>query len=285
MELFLDCLPCLLRQVLEAARMASDDARTHEAVMDEAVQTLARHRDFASAPQMCEAMHAIVKRITGIEDPYGEVKARDISAALGLEPLIRGFTADRHERRHRALKASATGNVMDSALYTDLDLAACLMAELERPFAIDDAPAFEEDLEAARCVLILGDNAGEAVFDKVLAEELSVDRDVIFAVRGRAIINDVTVDDAGAAGIDAHATIVSTGCGAPGVVLESCSADFRALFDRADVVISKGQGNFEALYGTPRKVYFLLKAKCPKIATALGVAVNDYVFTARAGAA
>lgn len=277
MELMLDCLPCLLRQSLEAARLATRDEAVQGAIMDEAMQVLVSHRTYASAPELAAAIHAIVKQRTGQNDPYQEVKARDVAAALGLEPLIRRFVAGGPDVLLRALKTSATGNVMDSALYTNLDIEACVTEELARPFAVADLEPFEADLQDASTVLIIGDNAGEAVFDEVLAEELSTHCDVLFAVRDQAIINDVTTQEAHAVGIDAHATVLSTGCAAPGAILDSCGAQFRALFDQADIVISKGQGNFEALSSAQRRMYFLLKAKCPRIADALSVDVGDYV--------
>ena len=278
LELFLDCLPCVLRQVLEAARLVTDDEAVHERIMDEALQILSGYRHYKYAPTLCESMHAIVKRHTGVTDPYAQIKARDISAALRLAPLIRVFVSDGPDVRLRAIKVSATGNVMDSAMYSNLDIEACLTAELEKPFAVCNIDSFKKDIEAAKQILIIGDNAGEAVFDKILAQQLSVDYEIIYAVRSEAIINDVTANDARDAGLECCTKIVSTGCGAPGAILELCSVKFRRLFDSADIVISKGQGNFEALSGATRKVYFLLKAKCPKIAKALGVELNEYVF-------
>ena len=282
MRLFLDCLPCLLRQVLEAARMASPDEATQARIMDEAMLTLSRHHGYRSAPAMAQAMHEIVKRQSGLADPYRDVKMRDMLAALRLEPTLKRFAESGPDLLLSALKVSATGNVMDSALYSDLDIEACVTAELEKPFAWCDLDAFARDLETASSVLIIGDNAGEVVFDKVLARELAKKHEVTFAVRGEPIINDATADDARFVGIDAHATIVSTGCAAPGTILDACTDDFRTLFDNADLVISKGQGNFETLSDAPRPLYFLLKAKCAKIAHALTVDVGDYVFQAKA---
>lgn len=280
MQLFLDCLPCLLRQVLEAARMASPDEATQGRVMDEAIQTLSRHHAYPVAPAMAQAMHEIVRRHAGVADPYRDVKARDMRAALRLEPYLDRNAASGPDVLLRLLKTSATGNVMDSALFADLDIEACVAAELEKPFARCDLEAFSRDLRSASTILIIGDNAGETVFDKPLARELATAHEVYFAVRDRPIINDVTATEARFVGMDAYATIVSTGCAAPGAILDSCSDAFRALFDRVDLVISKGQGNFEALSDAPRPVYFLLKAKCPKIAHALDVEVGDYVLTA-----
>lgn len=143
MELFLDCLPCLLRQVLEAARMASDDEAVQARIMDDAVATLARHGEFATAPAMAAEMHALVRRHTGVDDPYAAIKARDLAGALRLVPL--GPAAEAAEPLAAALKVSATGNVMDSAIYADLDIEAVVQGELERPFAVADV----EPLRAA----------------------------------------------------------------------------------------------------------------------------------------
>ncbi len=278
MELFLDCLPCMMRQALEAARMASPDEAVQAVIMDDAMRAVTNHRAYGSAPELAAAIHGIVKQRTGRADPYERVKARDVAAALRLEPLLAQFLAQGSDRLQRALKVSATGNVMDSAITADLDIEACVGAELAAPFAVCDLAPFRADLAQSRTVLIVGDNAGEAVFDKVLAAELSRSVEVVFAVRDQPIINDVTAREAQVVGIAAHARIVSTGCAAPGAILAQCSPEFGALFDAADVVISKGQGNFEALSGAERRIYFLLKAKCPRLAAALGVEVGQYVF-------
>ncbi|HHU40553.1 MAG TPA: DUF89 family protein [Propionibacterium sp.] len=285
MQLFLDCYPCLLRQVLQAARIASTDEATQARIMDEAMLTLTQHHTFTTAPALAQTMHEIVQRHSGLTDPYQQIKARDMRAALRLEPFLTAFVDAGPDRLSRSLKLAATGNVMDSALYSNLDIESCVAAELDKPFARFDLEAFEAELVGVRTVLIVGDNAGEAVFDKVLARELAKTHEVIFAVRGRPIINDVTADDAHLVGIDAHARILSTGCAAPGAILDACSDEFRSVFARADLVISKGQGNFEALSDAPRTLFFLLKAKCSKVAQELDVEVGDFVFVAGPGPA
>ena len=183
MELFLDCLPCLLRQVLEAARMASDDEAVQSRIMDDAVATLARHGEFATAPAMAAEMHALVRRHTGVDDPYAAIKARDLAGALRLVPLLERFVAEAAEPLAAALKVSATGNVMDSAIYADLDIEAVVQGELERPFAVADVEPLRAALGGGGTVLVIGDNAGEAVFDALLLRELARDHEVAFAVR------------------------------------------------------------------------------------------------------
>ena len=277
MQLHLDCLPCLFRQALEAARLATDDEDMQGRILDEALQTLAQHRSYSTAPGIAQSVHTIIRRNTGLDDPYGDIKKRDVDAALRLEPMLTRFVGTGPHSLLRALKVSATGNLMDAALYADLDIEACIEAELERPFAHCDLEPLKAELGKPGTVLIVGDNAGEAVFDKLLIRQLAQRHEVVFGVRAQPIINDVTVHDAHRAGVDTLTRVVSTGCGAPGLILDSSSGEFRALFEGADVVISKGQGNFEALSDSPRPVYFLLKAKCAKVAGALGVDVGDYV--------
>lgn len=278
MKIFLDCLPCMHRQVLEAAYMATDDEVVQENIMDEAIEVLSEYREFSCAPELCEAMHTIVKKHARVKDPYAKIKSEDISVALKLEPLVKDFVFSADDSLLQALKAAATGNIMDSALYSDLDIEACLMEELESPFAICDKATLDKDLSEAKQILIIGDNAGEVVFDKIMVELFSRDYQVIYAVREEPIINDATVEDALKTGISDYAEVISTGSGMPGAVLESCSLEFKDIFNHADIVISKGQGNFEALSETTRDIYFLLKAKCFRIADALSVELNEYVF-------
>ena len=278
MKLFLDCLPCMLRQILEASYMVTDDENIHENIMDEAIKTLLNYKNYKTAPELGHAMHSIVKKHTGINDPYKEIKDRDIAGALKIEPLVRKYVDKENDYLLSALRISATGNVMDSAMNKDLDIESCYLNEIKKPFAISNIDAFKEDLSKGKKVLIIGDNAGEVVFDKILVEHLSLTHEVIYAVRDKPIINDATIEDALKTGIQNHSTLISTGCGVPGAVLELCSQDFKKIYTESDIVISKGQGNFEALSSTNRTIYFLLKAKCHKIASALDVNVNDYVF-------
>ncbi|WP_027399987.1 damage-control phosphatase ARMT1 family protein [Anaerovorax odorimutans] len=278
MKLFLDCLPCMLRQVLEAARMAADDEMVQEKIMNEAVKRLSLYKEYSNAPKLCEDLHAIVKKYTNIKDPYCKIKERDISQALKLEPIIREFVLNKGDMFINLLKVSATGNVMDSAMNNNLDIESCLSAELEKPFAVCHNESFKNDLKNSKNILFIGDNAGEAVFDKILIEYLSKEYKVIYAVRDKPIINDATINDAVKAGVKDFADIISTGCSSPGAVLEDCNEEFCDIFNNAHIVISKGQGNFEALSETSRKVYFLLKAKCYKIADAFNININEYVF-------
>ena len=278
MEVFLDCLPCVLRQVLEASRLATDRFEVQEAIMQEATALLTEYRKFQNAPELGGRMHQIVKKHTGVNDPYREVKAENIRDALRVYPFLQQYLAEQTDKLYWALKIAATGNIIDAAIGNGSDFMKNLEEELVKRFAVCDLTRFQKELERAENLLIIGDNAGETVFDRLLMDYLS-DLEITYAVRGEPVINDATVDDVRASGFDPRIKVVSTGTTTPGLILDECTEEFVNYFYQADLVISKGQGNYEALMEEKgRGFFFLLKAKCQQVAEILGVQVNDYVF-------
>ena len=277
MEIFLDCLPCTLRQVLEASRMVTDDTKLQKNIMEESIKVLLDYRNYGCSPDMGRAMHNIVKKYTGVIDPYEKIKLKDMETAKKMYPMIKLFLQKKGNSNYWVLKIAATGNIIDSAINNIRDIESVIEKELEKEFAVCDIDIFEEKLKTAKSLLIIGDNAGETVFDKVLAEHLS-NLDITYAVRSEPTINDTTEKEAYASGLGECTKIISTGCSSPGVILKECSEEFLDIFNTADIVISKGQGNFEALMDYKRKVFFLLKAKCPMISKHLKVGLYEYVF-------
>lgn len=277
MKLFLDCLPCMVRQALDASRMATGREDVHEAVMADAIRILSDFERYRNAPEICRVIHRSVKAHTGSPDPYRAVKDEAIRSALAVYPLVGQALQGRDDPLYWSLKAAAVGNTMDAALYGNVAVDPRVIHELDRPFAVCDIEPFRDRLRNARTLLLLGDNAGETVFDRFLLQSLP-DLQVSYAVRSAPIINDATLGDALASGLGECAAVLSTGCDAPGVILDECSAEFQALYRDADIVVSKGQGNYETLSDASREIFFLLKAKCPMIARSLGVGLNEYVF-------
>jgi len=277
MEIFLDCLPCFLRQVLEASRLATNRADIQVEIMKETVRLISDYEKFRYSPEIGRAMHQIVKKHTGIFDPYKEIKCKNIRNALEIYPSLKHFLFKKADRLYWVLKIAATGNIIDSAIYNDINIEECVEKELEKEFSICDIEKLESELKRAKSLLIIGDNAGETIFDRVLVEDFLY-LDITYAVRSEPIINDATIEDACASGLDHCSRLISTGCNAPGLILDERSEEFLNIFNNADIVISKGQGNYEALSEQKRGIFFLLKAKCPVISDKLGVDINDYVF-------
>jgi uncharacterized protein with ATP-grasp and redox domains len=278
MQVSLDCLPCQLRQILEAARMATNQTAIQEKIMENALQLSMDYKSFSDSADMGRALQQIIAKHTGVLDPYRKIKDKNIKKSLEVYPLLQRFTAKKDERLYWALKTAATGNIIDSAVYSDVSIEDSLMGELEKEFTICDIERLEEELKQAGSLLIIGDNAGETVFDRVLISQLE-HLDITYAVRSEPMINDATLEDARASGLEDCSRLISTGCNVAGVILDECSEEFLDIFYGADIVICKGQGNYETLSEHKgRSMFFLLKAKCSVLAGLLGVSINDYIF-------
>ncbi len=282
MRIQLDCVPCFLRQALEASRWVTKDIHIQEKIIDDALEILKDYKKYASPPELGRKIHNLVKIHTKNPDPYKEFKIRSIEIAKKYYSHLKKFLNTKTDRLYWALKISAIGNTIDAGVYSNINLEECIEKELKKDFAICDVEVFEKLLKDAKSVLILGDNAGETVFDKILIEEIKKnlpDVEVFYAVRGEPIINDVTLEEAYASGLDECSKIISTGCTLPGIDFKECSQEFLEVFKKADIIISKGQGNYESLSEIKREnIFFLLKAKCPVIVSHIGTEVNSYLF-------
>jgi len=177
-----------------------------------------------------------------------------------------------------AIRIAIAGNVIDLGINKTFDLVKDVEKILAQDFAIFDYDSFRQRLDGAQNVLYLGDNCGESVFDKILIEQIK--KPVIFAVRSAPIINDVTMEEAIESGLDEVANLMESGCVAPGTILSQCTEEFMEVYNSADLIISKGQGNYEGLSEADRPIFFLLKAKCHVIAKDLGVHEGDIVLKA-----
>ena len=143
---------------------------------------------------------------------------------------------------------------------------------------MDDYPAFRAALKDCRKLLYVCDNSGEIAFDRLLIERLRERCQVTASVKSEPIINDATMQDAEEVGLPALVRVIETGSGDIGVNWERASREFVQAFRAADIVLAKGQGNFETLDETPGEIFFLLKAKCPEVAAELAVKEGALIF-------
>ncbi len=275
MKTYLDCYPCFLRQALEAARMAGADERQQKAVLDRVLDVLGQIEPSSTPPEIGDQVHRIVRQEVSNSDPYRAAKEASTRQALALYPRLKSLLAEANDPLEVGVRLSIAGNIIDLAAFGEYDLWGTVERVLAQPFAINDGVALREALSGAGQVLYLADNAGETVFDRVLIEAL--DMPVIYAVKGGPILNDATREDALAAGVDRVAEVTSTGSDAPGTILDRCSEEFRRLYDEAELIIAKGQANYETLSEESTKVFFLLQTKCPVIARDVGVPVGSIV--------
>ncbi len=203
------------------------------------------------------------------------LKRTNIDEALSLYPELKQIIQNSEDSLLTAIRIAIAGNVIDLGVNKEFNLVDDLKKILKQDFAFCDYEEFKNQLSNAKSILYLGDNAGESVFDKLLIEEIG--KPVTYVVREIPVINDCIIEDAVASGLDKVAEIISSGSTAPATILNLCNPDFLEKFQNADLVISKGQGNYEGLSQVNRSVFFMLKAKCPIIAHNLEVKENDIV--------
>jgi damage-control phosphatase, subfamily I len=230
-----------------------------------------------SIPELSRELHVLLKQYSNNPDPYKEEKKQSNDMVLNMYPELKDIVFQSNNYFNTALRLAIAGNIIDFGISNTFDLHSTIDKVLNSDFAIDDSIQLKQALSEAKTVLYLGDNCGEIVFDKLFIETI-MHPNLIYAVRGVPVINDVTLENAKYVEMDLVADVISNGYDAPSTLLEHCSTEFLEVFNRADVIISKGQGNLEGLLGKTRKdVYFLLMVKCEVIADVLGVKKGDFV--------
>ena len=275
MKTYLDCLPCMMSQALRAGRMATNDEVKIKKLLDNVGAMIANIPMENTPPETGDIIYKEISKITGVSDPYKKTKESNIQEALSLYPELKEIIRKSDNKLLTAIRIAIAGNVIDLGVGKDFNIVEDVKKILHQEFGILDFSEFEKHLEKANTILYIGDNAGESVFDKILIEELG--KPVIYVVRDIPVINDVTYQDAVDSGIDKVAEIISSGSSAPAVIPELCNEKFLEKLNSSDMVISKGQGNYEGLSNVDRSLFFLLKAKCHVIANDLNVKENDII--------
>ncbi|RZB32160.1 MAG: uncharacterized protein SRB1_01779 [Desulfobacteraceae bacterium Eth-SRB1] len=275
MKTYFDCLPCFLNQALRAARIATGDEGKIKEVLDEVGSMLKDIPLESSPPESGRLIYRKVSEITGNWDPFREIKDKSTKKAMSLYPSLKSHVKKSNDRLLTAIRIAIAGNVIDFGPGRAFDIEKDTDKTLKKEFAICDYNKFKDCLDKADEILYLGDNAGECVFDRILIEEMK--KPVIYVVRNTPVINDATYEDAVKAGIDKVATILSSGTDAPGTVLKTCSLEFKNIYKNSKFIISKGQGNYEALSNERCAIFFLLTVKCRVITNDIGAKEGDII--------
>jgi len=279
MRIYLDCIGCFVRQALDAARLATDDEQIHEKVVRQVLRLAAELDMSQSPPAIGQQIHRLIRKLVGGNDPYHQVKKRFNDLALKLYPELRKQILCSDDRLETAIRLAIAGNIIDFGVNISLE-ESCVKETISYSLSgyLDpkQIQGFKDAVTAVEKILYLADNAGEIVFDRLLIEQLPYEK-VTVVVKGRPVINDATIEDAGVAGLSRIVEVIDNGSDAPGTILESCSEEFRRRFAEADLIIAKGQGNYETLSDSDKNIFFILKAKCPVIASDLGCEVGEMI--------
>lgn len=285
MKTSIDCIPCFVRQTLEATRFISVYPSVHEGVLREILRCLAELDLDQSPPVVGQLIHRKLRELTGNRDPYREAKERYNRLALELLPELREMVRNSYDPLKTAVRLAITGNIIDLGAksgLTEKEVRASIAKTLSEPFHVDIEQLRDEIGRASR-ILYLADNAGEIVFDRLLIEELPTEK-VTVAVRGLPVINDATFEDAREAGLHEIVKVIDNGSDAPGTIIDDCNLKFQECFKDADLIIAKGQGNYETLSEERANIFFLFRIKCEVVALHTGFEMGTNVLTVTSGA-
>jgi uncharacterized protein with ATP-grasp and redox domains len=275
MRTSLDCIPCFLRQALETAKRAAADAAIEEEIVRSSLRAAAELDLRKPPPSFGQTFHRRLLRLTGVRDPYRSAKDRSNRMALAMLPDLEIEVERSPDPLLTAVKLAIAANIIDMGVngnITEAEVRRSIEQALSENL-VGDVDELRGEVARARSILYLADNAGEIVFDRLLLVRLPLDR-VTLVVRGSPVINDATMVDARAAGLDTIVEVIDNGSDAPGTILDDCSRTFRRRFARADLIVAKGQGNFETLSDGDANMLFLFKVKCPVVSAHTGLPVG-----------
>ena len=287
MQLEPECIGCLFNQMLRAFRLVEPDISRDKVLS--AQKKLMQYLmtvdiDETASPIIGKTAYGLVAETLGIKDPYFDLKKRYNQIALGFYSEAQKIVRESEDPLFKALIVAALGNTVDLATQHKIEIIEDIKNFNNNKLAINDYPKFKESLEKADHLLILGDNCGEIVFDKLLITTIQSffpNLEIIYSVRSAPIINDATTEDAQMVGLDKLVKIVEASP-TPGIDLKSSTEEFKHYFYLdGGIILSKGQGNFESLYKLPipqKDLYYLLKAKCILMERIFQVKIGDLIF-------
>jgi len=266
-----------MKQALRAARIATDNPEIQRRILDETAKRIPTMSLEDSPAEVSLCVYELAAHFSGNPDPYKELRRMQNEEALRMEPALRLLLASTDDRLSTALHLAAAGNVIDlGTQYREhIDVQAAIEEAMREQFAVDHTDAFREALERAKTILYFLDNAGEIVFDKILIEELQQYAPVTAVVKGAPIINDAIREDAEQVGLTNICEVIDNGGAYVGSPLPLLSPAFRERMDQTDMIIGKGQGNYETLDAYPREVFLILRAKCEVVARHMGVRLGQ----------
>ena len=272
----IEFIPCIVNSMLRLLKLESYNDEIKESAMRKLLSFLSEISYKESLPILSKKIHQILTQELKNEDPYKRLKKKYNDLLLDLYTELKLTINNAADPVNMAMRLAVAGNVIDFGPQFQMDIMQTIDKVIHSNFAIDDSGLLKDDLKSAKSLLYVGDNCGEIVMDKLFLSILNIPQ-IYYAVRHSPVINDATIEDAKYVGIDNFADIISIGDNTPGAVWNSTSEEFKNIFNSADVVISKGQGNLEGLIDVKHNIYFLLVTKCELIGELIGTKKSDFV--------
>jgi len=268
------CIPCIIKQAYNSAKLFTNSNKELQLKIIKEVCAEALNIDqYSNAPKFSKKMQSVIEKYYGAENPYKKIKEQNIKKAEKYYMFIKMMIEGSSDKLDTAIRAAIVGNSIDFAANPDFNIEYEINRIASSNIELSFLPQFKEDYRKAKLILYIADNYEEALFDKFLINEL-LPKKIVFAVRSKPILNDITLEDAKQLGIDKLCTVIESGSTIAGTDLSECTQEFLELFHKADIVIAKGQGNYETLLNESRPIYFLFKVKCEAISQRCGYPVG-----------
>lgn len=276
-----DCVTCIVGQIDKAIAVLDLDEALAKEIKEE---VLLRSKDFSfkqTPPLVAKDVYEYLAQRIGNCDPLEKIKQASIQYASQFVPFIEKKIRQNDDKLFTAIKAAVAGNVIDFGAKEQFCLEEEINKVFDTNFAINDYATLHKSIEKHDNILILADNAGENVFDKILIKiikRLYPEKSITYATRGKPIINDITTKEALQIGIDKFANVISTGVDTPGLELQRASESFKKVFDNAPLIIAKGMGNYECLESLgDKRIFFLFKVKCNVVAQSISQEIGEII--------
>ncbi|NQY52041.1 MAG: DUF89 family protein [Campylobacteraceae bacterium] len=277
-----ECIECIKDQIKKACNTLGLNERLKKEINLEVLKKSKKFDLKKSPPFVSKEVYELLAEKTKLIDPLERIKQESIKEALTFVPFVEDKINESKDKLFTAIKAAVAGNVIDFASKEQFTLENEIKKIFDKDFAINDYEIFLKILENNNELLILSDNAGENVFDKILIKTLKSlypKLSITYATRGKAIINDITVKEALQIGIDKYAKVVSSGVPTPGLELELASDEFKSLYHQSPLILAKGMGNFECLEDTrDKRIFFLFKVKCNVVSKHIKEDIGEIIF-------
>lgn len=276
-----ECVKCIIGQIEKATKLLNLNENLSKEIMEEVNKRALNFSFNDTPPFVAKEVYELLAEKTSLKDPLETLKQESIKKATSYIPLVEKKIEKSDDKLFTAIKTAVAGNVIDFATTKEFSLDEEINTIFETNFAINDYKEFKEELEKTDKLIILADNAGENVFDKVLIKtikQLYPKLEIIYATRGKAIINDITTKEAIEVGIDKYCKVVSSGVDTPGLEKKQASKEFLQCFEEASLILSKGMGNFECLENyKDNRIFFLFKVKCDVVANQVSQNLGEIV--------
>jgi uncharacterized protein with ATP-grasp and redox domains len=272
MRIYPDCFPCFFRQATIAFDHLEIDEASQLRILKGVSEVVSSHDLSGSPAHITTHIHRLIRNEAG-RDPFREIKVLYNDKALAMYGELKEVVDRSEDPLYTAARLAIAGNIIDFGIFRSIDIEGTIATALYNDLHIDDYKSLSNDLQEARSTLYLLDNAGEIVFDRLLIETLiDAGVKVTAVVKGSPVINDAVHEDAVQSGIQEICDVIDNGSDAVGTIMKWCDKDFTREFEDAELIVSKGQANFETLmYEEKENIYFLFQAKCDVVANHLGL--------------